>query len=196
MKTSENILVNLNGLRFYLKSFKFEDEEVMCLIKMKRGKLNPIDVYTRIHSGCITSEVFGMTNCDCKWQMDESLKMIAESGNGIFIYNPHHEGKSHGLLSKIQSFSLMQKGHSSSEAYNQLGLSSDNREYQFAVNILNHLKVKSIHIITNNPDKIKICQENGLKISSIIPIAMESPNDTVKALYKDKVKYQNHHIKI
>ncbi len=133
------------------------------------GKEN---VPVRIHSECLTGDVFGSMRCDCRDQLLNSLKYIGEQEYGMLIYL-RQEGRGIGLLNKIRAYSLEDKGKDTVEANIEQGLPADNRNYNYAVNVINYFKIKSVELITNNPEKIKYLEEHGIKISKRIPIIIE-----------------------
>lgn len=121
----------------------------------------------RIHSECITSEVFGSLRCDCKDQLDESLKLIKNHGNGAVIYL-RQEGRGIGLFNKIEAYHLQEKGYDTIEANLALDLEIDARDYELAALYLKHKKVTQIHLITNNNDKINQLKSYGIDVISTL----------------------------
>jgi GTP cyclohydrolase II len=187
-----DIPININGSPFNCASFKENGNEVLCIYKGDHNNFHDNEVVVRIHSGCITSEVFSMNNCDCKWQLDKSIEIIKHAQYGLIIYIPNHEGKGNGLHNKIRSFEIMNIGISSSDAYELIGLPSDNRNFTFAIKVLNEFGIKRIKLITNNPVKICACVDGGILVTERIPIVIENPNPIVKRLLEDKMKLFNH----
>lgn len=130
----------------------------------------------RINSACMTSESFGDQQCDCKWQLDETFRLIAEAGHGIIIYIPHHEGRGSGLFHKVRSMHLMQKECiQTDEAFIRLGLSTDARSYDFVKPILSWFGLREISLVTNNPDKIRAQQNIGIHVQSRVPLVTQDP---------------------
>ena len=155
------------------------------------GNISESDpVLARIHSQCITGESFFSLRCDCRFQLSESLKRIAERGTGIIFYL-QQEGRGIGLSNKIRAYKLQDDGFDTVEANHQLGFHEDERNYEIVSAMANHLKIKSIDLMTNNPKKIDAIEKSGLKINKRIPIKSES-NDHNKSYLNTKVKKLGH----
>lgn len=188
------IPVTLPNAEFLCASFKENEEEALCIYKGTPEDFTNDDVIVRIHSGCVTSEVFGMENCDCKWQLERAIEIITVSSAGIIIYLPGQEGKGNGLFNKIRSFELQNLGLRSEDAYEMIGLPSDARQFDFAIQILKDFGVKSIKLITNSPAKISACVNGGLVVSERIPVVMNNPNKQIRQLLENKKHHSNHYI--
>ena len=119
------------------------------------------DVPVRIHSECFTGDVLGSKRCDCGEQLDLALQMIAQRGVGVLIYL-RQEGRGIGLLKKLQAYNLQDQGMDTVDANLHLGYQADEREYSIAALILDALKIKSIELITNNPEKITALNRLGV----------------------------------
>ena len=157
------------------------------------GNISESDpVLARIHSQCITGESFFSLRCDCRFQLSESLKRIAERGTGIIFYL-QLEGRGIGLSNKIRAYKLQDDGFDTVEANHQLGFHEDERNYEIVSAMANHLKIKSIDLMTNNPKKIDAIEKSGLKINKRIPIKSES-NDHNKSYLNTKAKKLGHFI--
>ena len=155
------------------------------------GNISESDpVLARIHSQCITGESFFSLRCDCRFQLSESLKRIAERGTGIIFYL-QQEGRGIGLSNKIRAYKLQDDGFDTVEANHQLGFHEDERNYEIVSAMANHLKIKSIDLMTNNPKKIDAIEKSGLKINKRIPIKSES-NDHNKSYLNTKAKKLGH----
>ncbi len=194
MKKIIGIPVTLHNTDFLCASFKKNEEEALCIYKgIPEGFANE-DVIVRIHSGCVTSEVFGMENCDCKWQLERAIEIIAFSSAGIIVYLPGQEGKGNGLFNKIKTFKLQNVGLRSADAYEMIGLPSDARKFDFAIKILKDFGLKCIKLITNSPAKIMACVNGGLVVSERISVVMDNPNKTIRQLLENKRQHFNHFI--
>jgi GTP cyclohydrolase II len=148
------------------------------------------DLPVRIHSECLTGEVFGSLRCDCKQQLGAALDYFRAEGRGLLIYL-RQEGRGIGLFNKIEAYSLQDGGLDTVEANHQLGLASDSRSYQLAVQILKELGVQSVHLLTNNPRKIHALGQSGIEITRRIPVNI-SPNDHNSAyLLTKKLKMEH-----
>lgn len=130
-------------------------------------------VLVRVHSECITGDVFHSYRCDCGEQKDRSLQMISESGNGVFIYL-RQEGRGIGLFEKIKAYILQDKGYDTHEANILLGHKPDYREYSWVKKVLDNLGVKEIRLITNNPSKVAEISRLGIKVIERVPAVIES----------------------
>ncbi|GMQ85955.1 MAG: bifunctional 3,4-dihydroxy-2-butanone-4-phosphate synthase/GTP cyclohydrolase II [Acidimicrobiia bacterium] len=128
------------------------------------------DVLTRVHSVCLTGDVFGSRRCDCGAQLRESMRRIAEQGQGIIVYNPTHEGRGIGLVEKLAAYRLQEAGLDTVEANRQIGHPPDQRHYGVDAQILHDLKVASIRLLTNNPEKIEQLAAFGIAISERVPL--------------------------
>jgi 3,4-dihydroxy 2-butanone 4-phosphate synthase/GTP cyclohydrolase II len=163
--------------------------EHLALIKKTDPKNKPI---VRIHSECITGDVFSSLRCDCNDQLEKSMKLIQENGNGILIYLKGHEGRGIGISNKIAAYALQEKGLNTFEANEQLGLSRDNRDYQDAIWILKHFKIDDFELITNNNDKLDTVLKNGLSANML---NIHSQVTTYNERYlQDKIKIARHQI--
>jgi GTP cyclohydrolase II len=131
-------------------------------------------VPVRIHSECITSEVFGSLKCDCKEQLDAALAEIARRGAGAVLYL-RQEGRGIGLANKIRAYELQQKGHDTVDANRLLGLPDDAREYHAAAHMLEHFDVKSVELMTNNPAKVEALRALGFEVLRRLPVVV-APN--------------------
>ena len=127
-------------------------------------------VLTRLHSVCLTGDVFGSLRCDCGVQLRKSMDLIAEEGEGVIVYNPTHEGRGTGLLDKLAAYRLQEQGFDTAEANEQIGHAVDNRHYGVDAQILHDLKVSSVRLITNNPEKIGQLEAFGVEVTERVPL--------------------------
>ncbi len=138
------------------------------------------DVLVRLHSECLTGDVFGSVRCDCGTQLNEALRLIGEKGRGVLVYNRRHEGRGIGLLQKLAAYRLQDDGYDTVEANIQLGYKPDMRHYGTDAQILHDLKVESVRLLTNNPDKIAQLETFGVRISERVPIIVgRTPDNEV-----------------
>jgi len=128
------------------------------------------NVLTRLHSVCLTGDVFGSLRCDCGAQLRESMDLISAEGEGIIVYNPTHEGRGTGLLDKLAAYRLQEEGFDTVEANEQIGHAVDSRHYGVDAQILHDLKVASVRLITNNPEKIDQLRVFGIEVNDRIPL--------------------------
>ena len=152
-------------LHYYNNSL--DHKEHIALVKGDvAGREN---VPVRIHSECFTGDVLGSMRCDCGEQLDMAMKLIDQTGLGVLIYL-RQEGRGIGLLKKLQAYNLQDQGMDTVDANLHLGHQADEMEYSIAALMLDDLKVKSIELITNNPEKIDGLKRLGIKVNKRIPI--------------------------
>ena len=147
-------------------------------------------VLTRIHSQCITGESFFSLRCDCRFQLTESLRLIAKNGCGVVFYL-QQEGRGIGLSNKIRAYKLQDQGLDTVEANHQLGFAGDERSYEIVSAMAEYLNIISIDLMTNNPKKIEAIEKSGLKVNKRIPIKIKS-NDHNKDYLNTKAKKLGH----
>lgn len=141
----------------------------------------------RIHSECMTGDVFHSQRCDCGQQLKESLKRIEEVGRGIVLYM-RQEGRGIGLLNKLRAYALQDEGLDTVEANEALGFKDDEREYHLCAQILNDLQVSSVRLMTNNPRKIEGLKSNGINVSRRVSLEIEPHEHNEKYLRTKRVK--------
>jgi len=151
------------------------------------GKEN---ILTRVHSECLTSEVLGSLRCDCREQLEKSMQMIEDEGEGLLIYL-RQEGRGIGLINKIKAYQLQDFGLNTVEANRALGFDDDLRTFTQAVEVINLLDIESIRLMTNNPRKINGLQEAGIEITERIELITEI-NDYNRDYLMTKKKVSNH----
>lgn len=161
------------------------DEEFVVLFKgeMRRD----IDTLVRIHSQCLTGDVFASTKCDCGAQLHRTLEMIQEEGRGAVVYQ-QQEGRGIGILNKIRAYALQDAGADTVEANELLGLAVDLREYRQCAEILFDLGLCHVRVISNNPLKLRALEEAGLKIVERVSLQVEPTEKAVGYLRTKKEK--------
>jgi 3,4-dihydroxy 2-butanone 4-phosphate synthase/GTP cyclohydrolase II len=135
------------------------------------------DVLVRVHSECLTGDVFGSQRCDCGAQLDAAMAKIAERGRGVVVYLRGHEGRGIGLLSKLQAYELQDAGVDTVDANLKLGLPVDAREYSAAGQLLDDLGVRSIQLLTNNPAKVDALAAHGFGVTRIPLPSLATPHN-------------------
>jgi 3,4-dihydroxy 2-butanone 4-phosphate synthase/GTP cyclohydrolase II len=169
-----------------------DDKHHLALVKGEvAGKQ---DVLVRVHSECVTGDVFHSLRCDCGEQLEAALAMIEEEGEGVLLYLAQ-EGRGIGLLNKLRAYKLQEEGLDTVEANERLGLPVDLRDYGIGAQILVDLGLSTIRILTNNPKKIRGLEGYGLSVTGQIPIEQEpNPNnaDYLRAK-RDKLGHTLHH---
>ena len=140
------------------------------------------DVLTRIHSECLTGDVFGSRRCDCGPQLELSMTEITTAGAGIVVYLRGHEGRGIGLLHKLQAYALQDLGSDTVDANLELGFGEDERDYAAGAQILRALGVTSARLLTNNPDKTIALEAYGVKISERLPLRIAPNEDSLRYL--------------
>ncbi len=153
--------------QLYLFKDNATHKEHLAMVKGDIGTATE-PVLARIHSECLTGEVFGSLRCDCQWQLNNALEQISKRGTGILVYL-RQEGRGIGLSSKLLAYNLQDQGLDTVEANVKLGFDADMREYRAGAAILDHLHVRNIDLITNNPNKAESLAALGIKISSVVP---------------------------
>jgi 3,4-dihydroxy 2-butanone 4-phosphate synthase/GTP cyclohydrolase II len=152
------------------------------------------DVLARVHSECLTGDVFGSQRCDCGPQLDAAMAAIAERGRGVVLYLRGHEGRGIGLLSKLQAYELQDAGADTVDANLGLGLPVDAREYSVAAQLLGDLGIRSVELLTNNPDKVRALASHGFGVTRV-PLPPTATADNLRYLTTKRDRL-NHSIDI
>ncbi len=157
-------------------------------VALLKGEINPEDeVLVRVHSECLTGDVFGSERCDCGDQLHRAMQMIDEVGKGVIVYM-HQEGRGIGLVNKIKAYNLQDQGMDTVEANIHLGFKEDLRDYGLGAQILADLGVRKMRLMTNNPKKIVGLNGYGLTITERVPIEIKPNENNLKYLQTKKDK--------
>jgi 3,4-dihydroxy 2-butanone 4-phosphate synthase/GTP cyclohydrolase II len=161
------------------------DEEFVVLY---RGEMTPdVPTLVRIHSQCLTGDVFGSIKCDCGPQLHKAMEMINDAGRGAIVYQ-QQEGRGIGILNKIRAYALQDEGADTVEANEKLGFAVDARNYQQCAEILFDLGLCQVRVISNNPDKLKALKAAGLQIVERIALDVETEQPAAHYLRTKKEK--------
>ncbi|MFA4852050.1 MAG: bifunctional 3,4-dihydroxy-2-butanone-4-phosphate synthase/GTP cyclohydrolase II [Bacteroidales bacterium] len=189
---SKEVMVDLPTEWGYFQLYAYRqltnDRTHIALVKGTWGKKEPVLV--RVHSSCVTGDIFGSCRCDCGAQLHESMKMIEKEGKGVILYM-HQEGRGIGLLNKMKAYHLQEQGKDTVEANLTLGFKPDERDYGIGAQILRDLGITNIRLITNNPTKRAGLTGYGLHIVENIPIIIK-PNKHNKFYLETKKKKMGH----
>ncbi|HTM12910.1 MAG TPA: GTP cyclohydrolase II [Bryobacteraceae bacterium] len=161
------------------------EEDAVALVM---GDIHSTPPLLRIHSQCLTGDVFGSLRCDCRAQLEMALAMIAEQGAGILIYE-QQEGRGIGLMAKLQAYELQDQGLDTVEANERLGFKADHREFMLPAEILKALGVARVRLLSNNPDKVAALEKGGIVVTERVPceVAREAHSEDYLKTKKEKL---------
>src|SRR5712692_1600615 len=163
-------------------------EEAVALV---RGNLNGrVAPLVRVHSQCLTGDVLASLRCDCRAQLELSLKKISEASSGILLYLPQ-EGRGIGLMNKLRAYELQDGGMDTVEANETLGFAADARDYEFSAQILKKLGATRIRLLSNNPEKVRQLEKSGIRVVERVP-CQPRVSKTSRAYLKTKKRKMGH----
>lgn len=137
-------------------------------VALVMGNVQTSPPLVRIHSQCLTGDVFGSLRCDCREQLEMALAMIAQEGAGVLLYE-QQEGRGIGLMAKLQAYELQDSGLDTVEANERLGFKADQRAFALPADILNALKIRRVRLLSNNPDKVAALERAGIEVTERVP---------------------------
>lgn len=162
-------------LRLEARAYQGTDPQAQALALVNRG--TEADASTlatvRVHSGCVTGDIFHSLRCDCHAQLQEALARITTVPNGVLLYLPYHEGRGIGLVNKIKTYALQDEGFDTVDANIEIGAPIDARDYALAAHILKDLGFDRIKLLTNNPAKVEALRAEGITVAEQLPLIVE-----------------------
>ena len=166
---------------FNMLAFANDEEDWMPHLALVHEDFSADEVVlTRIHSECITGDLFGSKRCDCGEQLARSMELTGQAG-GVVLYL-RQEGRGIGIINKLKAYNYQDLGMDTIQANHQLGLATDDRSYQVALDMLQALKVRRIKLLTNNPDKIETFDKSDIELVERVPLMISPNNDNINYL--------------
>jgi 3,4-dihydroxy 2-butanone 4-phosphate synthase / GTP cyclohydrolase II len=183
-RKAETVLPTSKAGAFRMVVYSDSLETAPCVALIK-GEIHPDKpMLVRLHSQCLTGDVFGSERCDCGEQLDAALAMMEREGAGVLVYT-FDEGRGIGLLNKIRAYALQDEGHDTVQANHALGFAADMRDYKAAAHILFDLGVRQVRLLTNNPDKVQALENYGLTVVERVALEM-APRSANRAYLQTK----------
>ncbi|MGH9488510.1 MAG: GTP cyclohydrolase II [Terriglobales bacterium] len=173
---------------FRILGFELGTETAVALRLAERAPAAPL---VRIHSQCLTGDVFASLRCDCRGQLELALAAIAAEGAGVLIYEDK-EGRGIGLINKLRAYALQDAGADTVEANHKLGFDADARDYALPAAILRHLGLRQVRLLSNNPDKMQALQRAGIAVVERIPCRPEALSPQARAYLEVKNEKLGH----
>jgi GTP cyclohydrolase II len=181
LESTAKLPIQIGGLPCDARIFCYElagsSEEIIAIVigdkdaEISSGHKAPM---VRVHSGCLTGDVFGSLRCDCGEQLQAALEAILANDYGALVYLPGHEGRGIGLANKIRAYALQDAGYDTVDANITLGFAPDNREFLSAADVLKDLEMHEICLLTNNPEKARELETAGISIRGRVPLVVKS----------------------
>ncbi|MGQ0456768.1 MAG: GTP cyclohydrolase II [Hyphomicrobium sp.] len=176
----ETILpIDFEGRDLVLEAHAYQgddtEEQVIALVHRAPGVAAGVVPIVRVHSGCVTGDIFHSLRCDCRQQLQMAMKIITTAPLGALVYVPYHEGRGIGLFKKIQAYALQDEGRDTIEANLEVGAPIDSRDYSLAARALADLGMSEIRLLSNNPAKEQSLKALGVRIAERVPLVVE-PN--------------------
>jgi GTP cyclohydrolase II/3,4-dihydroxy 2-butanone 4-phosphate synthase/GTP cyclohydrolase II len=177
-RSAQTILpIDFGGQELQLEAFAYQGADpayqALALLHSDARAANGAVPIVRVHSGCVTGDIFHSLRCDCYAQLQASLARIVAAPKGAIIYLPYHEGRGIGLVNKIRAYALQDRGFDTVDANIELGAPIDAREYDLAAQILRDLDMPEIRLMTNNPAKVEALREHGIAVLEQVPLVVK-----------------------
>ncbi|HUB03347.1 MAG TPA: GTP cyclohydrolase II, partial [Terriglobales bacterium] len=172
---------------FTLRAPDSKTEEAVALVM---GDVQTGSPLVRVHSQCLTGDVFGSLRCDCRQQLEMALSMIAAEGAGVLIYE-QQEGRGIGLMPKLQAYALQDSGLDTVEANQRLGFKADQREFRMPAEILRALGIEKVRLLSNNPEKVAALERAGIRVTERVPCEV-APTEYTHDYLKTKQEKLGH----
>ena len=187
-RRATTVLPTSKGGDFQLMIYS-DSLETTLYVALVKGEIKPDQpTLVRMHSQCLTGDVFGSERCDCGEQLDAALEMIEKAGSGVLVYM-FDEGRGIGLLNKIRAYALQDQGHDTVEANHALGFAADMRDYKAGAHILFDLGARKVRLMTNNPDKVAALEEYGLIVAERVAIEVPPRSANRNYLQTKRTKF-------
>ena len=167
-----------------------KDRHPETAIALVMGDVHSTPPLVRIHSQCLTGDVFGSLRCDCRQQLEMALAMIADQGAGVLIYE-QQEGRGIGLMAKLRAYELQDAGLDTVEANERLGFKADHREFELPAQILRALGISRVRLLSNNPDKVAALERGRIEVTERVPCEV-APNVQAEGYLKTKKQKLGH----
>jgi GTP cyclohydrolase II len=174
---------------FRIHGFEGEnaDRRKETAVALVMGDITQGEPLVRIHSQCLTGDVFGSLRCDCRQQLEMALSMIAGAGAGVLVYE-QQEGRGIGLMAKLRAYELQDSGLDTVEANEKLGFKADHRQFALPAEILKHLGISQLRLLSNNPEKVAALEHSGIQVLERVPCEVEPSAHTQNYLKTKKEK--------
>jgi GTP cyclohydrolase II len=186
---------NLNTKFGDFTEYLFYDGQSESIAIVKGDVVDADDVLCRIHSHCLPAHIFNSVECDCREQMALAQENIQRAGRGVIVWLDQ-PGKGNGHLAELLSARYRAEGVPQTEAYVRLGYQKDARSFVRAAEIIKHLGVSSVRLMTNNPEKLNALTDYGIKVTGSMELFIAADNPDLQKTYLDKIQNQNHSIRI
>jgi GTP cyclohydrolase II len=171
-------------------SYEIKNGEVEGLVALVMGDVHSAPPLVRIHSQCLTGDVFGSLRCDCRLQLEQAMRQISAEGAGILLYE-QQEGRGIGLMAKLRAYELQDQGRDTVEANVELGYAADCRAYELPAEVLKLMGVKAVRLITNNPEKVAALETAGIAVVERVSAEVE-PQESFADYVRTKQEKMGH----